>query len=160
MPWVNISTPDHNKWHSLIIISVRMPNTAFPCVPLQVPSELCQSSCTFCWGKLLAAVIFFFKMSSYSSWHLQFYIWEHRQCSLEVIEFYQLYCFTPSAPAEVVIITCYCSTIVRDLRVMIYSWAQPVYIKTRFEQLKITQSFLPSWKHTVGVLLKCIKTMY
>lgn len=160
MLWGNISTLDQDKQHWLTIISLRMPNDAFPCLPLQVSSELCHLSYTSCWGTLLAAVVFFFKMSSYSSWHLQFYIWEHRQRSLEVIEFYQVYCFTPSALAEVVIITCYCSTIVRGRRVMKYSWAQPVYIKTRFEQLKIAQSFLPSWKQAAGVLLKCIKPMY
>lgn len=160
MPWVNISTLDEDKQHLLAIISLRMPNAAFSCLHWQVPSELCQLIHTSCWVMLLATVIFFSKMSCYSFWHLQFYIWKHRQCSLKVIEFYQVYCFPPSALAEVVIITCYCSTIVRGLRVMKYSWAQPVYIKARFEQLKITQSFLPSWKHTVGVLLKCIKPMH
>lgn len=160
MPWVNISTLDRSGqtavtynhfFEETLLFPVYLSLSAFWALPVE-PYLLLRH--------YLAAVIFFFKMSSYSSWHLEFYIWEHRQCSLEVIEFYQIYCFTPSALAEVVIITSYCSTIVRGLRVMKYSWAQPVYIKTRFEQLKITQPFLPSWKHTVGVLLKCIKPMH
>lgn len=150
---------DQGKQCTLMIISMMTLNTAFPCLLFQLHSELCQFSHTCCWGMLLAAVIFFFKKSTYSSLHLQFYIWKHRQCSLEVTEFYQVYCYTPPALAEVLIITCYCSTTVRGLRVMKYSWTQSVYIKTTSEQLKITQSFLPSWKHLVRVLLECIKPM-